>query len=115
MIKRGLSVFDPPNNLLDTSGVTPKLSEGERVLWIGTPGWLSSFFCTSTVVTPGALFLALVAYHGIYVLTPAQYAIEGLVRGRWIVVGVIIVFAFIPQLTALRLGGAFFIFSRQSD
>jgi hypothetical protein len=56
MIKRGLSVFDPPNDLLDTSGVAPKLSEGERVLWIGTPGRLSSFFCTATVVTAGALF-----------------------------------------------------------
>jgi hypothetical protein len=55
----------------------------------------------------GALFLALIAYHGIYVLTPAQRAIEGLVRGRWIVVGVTATFAFIPQLMALRLGDAF--------
>jgi hypothetical protein len=107
MIARGLSVFEPPKELVDASGVTPKLSEGERVLWIGTPGWLSSFFCTTTVVTFGALFLALFAYRGIYVLTPAQHAIAGLVRGRWIVVGVIVIFALIPQLMALRLGGAF--------
>jgi hypothetical protein len=107
MIKRGLSVFDPPNNLLDTSGVAPKLSEDERVLWIGTPGWLSSFFCTASVATAGALVLALIAYHGIYSLTPEQYAIEGLVRRRWIVVGALAIFAFIPQLIALRIGGAF--------
>jgi hypothetical protein len=107
MIKRGLSVFDPPNDLVDTSGVTPKLSEGERVLWIGTPGWLSSFFCTATVVTAGALLLALIAYHGIYALTPAQYAIDGLVRKRWTVVGGLVIFAFIPQLIALRLVDAF--------
>jgi len=107
MIKRGLSVFDPPNDLVDTSGVTSKLSEGERVLWIGTPGWLSSFFCTATVVTAGALLLALIAYHGIYALTPAQYAIEGLVRKRWTVVGALVIFAFIPQLIALHLGNAF--------
>ena len=107
MIKRGLSVFDPPKDLVDSSGVMPKLSEGERVLWIGTPGWLSTFFCTTAVPTWGLLFLALFAYRGIYVLTPEQYAIEGLVRGRWIVVGVIVIFAFIPQLMALRLGGAF--------
>jgi hypothetical protein len=106
-ITRGLSIFDPPSDLVDASGVAPKLGEGERVLWIGTPGWLSSFFCTATVVTSGALFLALIAHHGIYVLTPAQYAIEGLVRRRWIVVGAIVIFAFIPQLMALRLGDAF--------
>jgi hypothetical protein len=28
---RGLSVFDPPKDLVDASGVTPKLSEDERV------------------------------------------------------------------------------------
>ncbi|GIQ74854.1 hypothetical protein BraRD5C2_32950 [Bradyrhizobium sp. RD5-C2] len=107
MIKRGLSVFDPPNDLLDTSGVTPKLGEGELVLWVGTPGWLSSFFCTASFVTAGALVLALIAYHGIYSLTPEQYAIEGLVRKRWIVVDALVFFAFIPQLIALRMGGAF--------
>ncbi|WP_244071472.1 hypothetical protein [Bradyrhizobium sp. Ce-3] len=107
MIKPGLSVFDPPNDLLDTSGVTPKLGEGERVLWIGTPGRISSFFCTASFVTVGALVLALIAYHGIYSLTPEQYAIEGLVRKRWIVVGALVLFAFIPQLIALRMGGAF--------
>ncbi len=31
MIKRGLSVFDPPKDLADASGVTPKLGEDERV------------------------------------------------------------------------------------
>jgi hypothetical protein len=107
MIKRGLSVFDPPKDLVDASGVTPKLSEDERVIWIGTPGWLSTFFCATTVPTWGALFLALFAYRGIYTLTPEQYAIEGLVRGRWIVVGVIVIFALIPQLMTLRIGGAF--------
>jgi hypothetical protein len=50
MIKRGLSIFDPPNDLVDASGVTPKLSEGERVLWIGTPGWFSSFFLHNLVL-----------------------------------------------------------------
>jgi hypothetical protein len=107
MIKRGLSVFDPPNDLVDTSGVTPKLSEGERVLWIGTPGWLSSFFCTTTVATPGLLFVAFIVYRGIYVRTPAQYAIEGLIRTRWEVFGFIVICAFIFQLIALRMGGAF--------
>ena len=107
MIKRGLSVFDPPKDLVDASGVTPKLSEDERVIWIGTPGWFSTFFCSTAVPTWGAFCLALFAYHGIYALTPEQHAIEGLVRGRWIVVCVIVVFAFIPQLFALRIGGAF--------
>ncbi|MBR0801127.1 hypothetical protein JQ615_37800 [Bradyrhizobium jicamae] len=107
MIKRGLSVFDPPKDLVDASGVTPKLGEDERVIWIGTPGWFSTFFCSTAVPTWGALFLALFAYHGIYALTPEQYAIEGLVKGRWIVVGVIVIFAFIPQLMALRIGDAF--------
>jgi hypothetical protein len=87
--------------------VTPKLSEGERVLWIGTPGWLSSFFCTTTVATPALLFAAFIQYRGIYVLTAAQYAIEGLIRTRWIVFSLTIICAFIPQLMALRLGGAF--------
>ena len=107
MIKRRLSAFDPPNNLLDTSGMMPELSEGERVLWIGTPGWLSSFFCTASVVTAGALVLALIAYHGVYSLTPEQYAIEGLVRRRWIVIGALVILAFLPQLIALHMGGAF--------
>ena len=41
MIKRGVSVFDPTKDLLDASGGTPKLSEGERVMWIGTRvGWI---------------------------------------------------------------------------
>lgn len=107
MIKRGLSVFDPPKDLVDASGVTPKLGEDERVIWIGTPGWFSTFFCSTTIPTWGAFCLALFAYHGIYTLTPEQHAIEGLVRGRWIVVCVIVIFAFIPQLFVLRIGGAF--------
>jgi hypothetical protein len=107
MIKRGLSVFDPPKDLVDASGLTPKLSEGERVLWIGTPGWLSSFFCTTTVATPTLLFVAFLLYRGMYVLTPAQHAIEGLIRTRWIVFGLIVFAAFIPQLLALHMGGAF--------
>jgi hypothetical protein len=107
MIKRGLSVFDPPKDLVDASGIPPKLSEDERVIWIGTPGWFSTFFCSTTVPTWGAFCLALFAYHGIYTLTPEQHAIEGLVRARWIVVCVIVIFAFIPQLFALRIGGAF--------
>jgi hypothetical protein len=107
MIKRGLSVFDPPDDVLDASGITPQLSEGERVLWIGVPGWLSSFFCTASIVTAGGLILALVAYHGVYSLTPEQYAIEGLVRRRWTVVGGLVLFALIPQLIGLWVGGAF--------
>src|SRR3954467_15373376 len=108
MIKRGLSVFDPPKDLVDASGVTPKLSEDERVIWIGTPGWFSTFFCTTTVSTWGAFFLALFVYHrGIYALTSEQYAIEGLVRGRWIVIGVLVIVFFIPQLMALHIGGAY--------
>ena len=55
MMKRGLSVFEPPKDLVDTSGVTPKLSEDERVLWIGTPGRLSSFFCSTQWITWGLL------------------------------------------------------------
>jgi hypothetical protein len=106
-ITRGLSAFDPTKEMVDATGVTLGMDEGERVLWIGTPGWLSSFFCSATVVTFGAIILALVAYHGIYVLTPEQYAIEGLVRRRWIVVGALVVFALIPQLIALSLGSAF--------
>jgi hypothetical protein len=107
MIKRGLSVFDPPNDLVDALGVKHKLNEGERVLWIGTPGWFSSFFCSSSFVTASALILALVAYHGIYTLTPEQFAIEDLVRKRWSVVCGLVIFAFVPQLIGLHLGNAF--------
>lgn len=106
MIKRGLSIFDPPSDLVDTSGVTPKL-KGERVLWIGTPGWFSSFFCTSSLATPAFLFVALVLYRGLYVRTPAQYAIPGLVASRWGVIVFIIFSAFILNWVALRMGGAF--------
>jgi hypothetical protein len=106
-ITRGLSVFDPPSDLVDASGVTPKLSEGERVLWIGTPGWLSSFCCSTSVVTWLFLCAAFIAYRGIYVLTPAQRAIEGLVRGRWEVVGFVFILAFAIPLIALRMGSAF--------
>jgi hypothetical protein len=56
----------------------------------------------------GALCLALFIYHGLYELTPAQQAIaERVIRGRWIVVDIIVVFAFMLPLIALRFGGAF--------
>jgi hypothetical protein len=107
MIKRGLSVFDPPKDLVDASGVTPKLSEGERVLWIGAPGWLSSFFCTTTVATPVLLFVAFLLYREIYVPTPGKHTIEELIRIRWIIFGLLVFAAFVPRLMALRFGGAF--------
>lgn len=107
MTKRGLSIFDPPNDLVDASGVTPKLDEGERVLWIGTPGRFSSFFCANSWVTPALLFMAFILYRGLYVRTAAQYAVDGLIRSRWEVIGFTVFFAFILQLVALRMGGAF--------
>jgi hypothetical protein len=107
MIERGLSVFDPPKDLVDASGVTPKLDEGERVLWMGTPGWVTSFFCTTSLATLIALFGALIAYHGIYVETAAQHAIEGLTANRWRIVVLMVILALIPQLMTLWLGGAF--------
>lgn len=108
MIERGLSVFDPPRELVDACGVTPKLSEGERVLWIGTPGRFSSFFCTTSVFTWIGFGLALfVIVHGIYGMTPAEYAIEGLARNRWIVVGIIVSFVLAFQLMSLRIYGGF--------
>jgi hypothetical protein len=107
MIKRGLSIFDPPNDLVDGSGVTPKLGEGERVLWIGTPGWFSSFFCTNSPATLVFLFVAIVLYRGVYVRTAAQYAIDGLIASRYGVIVFIVFCAFIFQLVALRMGSAF--------
>ncbi|GAB1715936.1 MAG: hypothetical protein NTAFB05_09780 [Nitrobacter sp.] len=107
MIKRGLSIFDPPNDLVDASGVTPKLGEGERVLWIGTPGWFSSFFCTNSWGMPAVLVAAFILYRGLYVRTAAQYAIDGLIAWRWGVVGFTVFFAFIINFVALYMGGAF--------
>jgi hypothetical protein len=108
MIKRGLSIFDPPGDLVDGSGVTSKLGEGERVLWIGTPGWFSSFFCTSLFfVASTCLFVAFILYRGLYVRTAAQHAIDGLIATRWGVIGFIVVFGFLFNFVALRMGGAF--------
>jgi hypothetical protein len=106
MIRRGLSVFDPTKELVDASGVTPKLSEGERVLWIGTPGWLSSFFCTTTVTTPTLLIVAFLEYRGMVALE-AAHAIDRYAGTRWIVLCLTVFAAFLPQLCAEVIGGAF--------
>lgn len=103
MIKSGVSAFDPPSDLVDAFGVTPKLSEGERVLWIGTPGWLSSFLCVTTVATPALLFAAFLQCGGFHLMTAARE----LTRTQWTVLGLTVFAAFIPQLLAVRLGGAF--------
>ena len=65
MMKRGLSVFEPPKDLVDTSGVTPKLSEDERVLWIGTSA-AQQLFLLNPMDYLGAPCLALFIYHKLY-------------------------------------------------
>lgn len=108
MIERGLSIFDPPKDLVDASGVTPKLTEGERVLWIGTPGWLSSLYCTTTWITYVSLFFGLfLVWHGIYELTAAERAIPGLLANRSKAISMLLIPAFAIQLGTLQLVRAF--------
>ena len=106
-IARGVSVFDPPKDLIDASGVAPKLGDGEQVLWIGTPGRLSSFFCANSVVTPVMFFAILLVLHRIHEVNTGQFAYHRPLWNLWAVVGFLAIFAFIPQLLASYISSAF--------
>jgi hypothetical protein len=110
MIKRGLSVFNPPKDLIDASGLSTKLSQDEQVVWVGTPGWASSLYCAMSWRTPLLLLCAPLAYRDMYLRNGERYGVDGLLEGQSLVVWIIIVMAVGIPLAALYCANGFIYF-----
>ena len=111
-LARGLSIDDEARSIglraTQGPGRRPNLAKTSAFSGSVRQDGSAAFSAQPNGLLGGALCLALFIYHGLYELTPAQQAIaERVIRGRWIVVDIIVVFAFMLPLIALRFGGAF--------
>jgi hypothetical protein len=98
MIKRGLSVFYPPKDLVDACGLTTKLKERENVLWLGTPGWISTFYCAASWQMIALNSGAILAYYKAYWRNVALYQFHGVFDHQLSVIVFVVVLSFYSHL-----------------
>src|SRR5271163_2379430 len=98
MIKRGLSIFRPPRDLVEACGLTTKLKEREDVLWLGTPGWFSTLYCVVSwemiVLNSAAVF----AYYDAYRRNVALYNFHGVFDHQLYVIAFVVILSFYHHL-----------------